>query len=156
MFQRPPDCGQCQRPLQTRLCVYGESAYEEWVCCANCPHLVALNPESQRAQSLESGSLHPDAGDPTQESQPSRSSVHPPAVRRILSEKGLLKGDPPPDKGPVGSENRWMDEQADNLLRHQLLVGLQRELEQALVEERYEDAAAIRDFLQELERPPSQ
>jgi hypothetical protein len=130
MHERPPECDHCPKPIQTRLCVYGEHDYEEWVCCKDCPRLCALTPQSPTFEPALS---------------PQQELDHPPEVRRFLLSKGILKE----VAGLSLSEHPKDHNEAPSALS--LLVGLRRELELALSQERYEDAAAIRDVLKQLE-----
>lgn len=132
MSERPPECAKCPHSLQTKLCIYGEAGHEEWVCCKQCPRLMALDPgtpSSDESSNVKEGSSI------------AKAVNHPPEVRRFLLDKGLLQERGFDELEPQSTETPTLPG---------LMVALQRELEFALSEERYEDAARIRDCLQQL------
>jgi hypothetical protein len=133
MHERPPECEKCPLPIQTRLCSYNESGYEEWVCCKACPRLTALDPGE-----------HPTAV-PEAHSTPQRPEGlnHSQSVMAFLVREKLIV--PPP-----GFASSTADPGAPSEVA--IRTALQAELHHALHEERYEDAARLRDFLQAYEK----
>lgn len=133
MHERPPECSHCPHAIQTCLKTFSETGYEEWVCCGSCPRLASLRP----------GKDSPASVDEVGEARGHEEALsHAPEVLRVLAEQGLVHLDPAllgdfaalPPPSPT-----------------KLLLALQLELERALAQERYEDAARLRDLLQRLQ-----
>jgi hypothetical protein len=133
MHERPPECSQCPNAIQTCLKVFSETAYEEWVCCSACPRLGSLRPGREPSSEPETG---------CELRSHEQALSHAPEVLRVLAEQGLVHLDPALlgdfEELPPPSPTK-------------MLLALQMELERALAQERYEDAAKLRDLLQRLQ-----
>jgi hypothetical protein len=133
MHERPPECETCPHPIQTRLCCFHETGVDEWVCCKSCPRLAALDPgEHPTAATLEKDSpMRPEGLN------------HSPEVMAYLRREKLI-----PSSDGDDQESQDQNQPSSVSIR----TALQAELHHALHEERYEDAARLRDFLQEFEK----